>query len=412
MPEVAATALARVPTLDSAGAAPAWLACELHSAERREQALAVTRELIPRTEFGAMAYDIEWRLGPEPDWSSVLAFVYRDEAGRTGYAPFFKQERPLELHLGEITYASFGIERFTLIGPPVLPEGSRNELTTVTLSLLDALASRLGPSGAIHFEGLPVESVAYELITSGGIATRYITVPLGEPFEHQFARLPDTYEEYLGELGSRSRQSVQYSERKLAKDMNGEVRVDCFETADAVERFLTDGGAVSRKTYQWNLLGLGLRDTLELRGRLRVAAQRGWLRSYVLYCRELPVAFMLGYQYAGCYYYTDVGYDPDYANWSVGSVLQLKVMQDLYARGNRPGVFDFSTGYGSHKARFGNISRREANVLLLPRRLKNRVIASAFLLNERASGTAVAALQRLGLKSRIKKWVRGIASSR
>jgi len=413
MPGVAATAFPRTSALDSPSAAPAWSARELQSPEHRQEALEAARELIPRIELGAMAYDIEWRLGPQPDWSSVLAFVYRDEAGRTGYAPFFKQERPLEFRLGEIKYASFGIERFTLNGPPVLPEGSRTELTTVVLSLLDGLYRRLGPNGSIHFEGLPIDSVVYELILGNpAVAKGFISVPLGEPFEHQFARLPDTYEEYLGQLGSRSRQSVQYSERKLAKDMDGKVRAVCFESVDAVERFLADGSAVSRNTYQWNLLGLGLRDTPELRGQLKMAAERGWLRSYILYCREQPVAFMLGYQYAGCYYYTDVGYEPGYADWSVGSVLQLKVIQDLYARDGRPGIFDFSTGYGSHKARFANFSRREANVLLLPRSLKNRAIASAFLLNERSSAKATALMQRLGLKARIKKWVRRIASSR
>jgi hypothetical protein len=45
---------------------------------------------------------------------------------------------------------------------------------------------------------------------------------------------------------------------------------------------------------------------------------------------------MLGYQYGGCYYYTDVGFDPEYAKWSVVRFLQLKVMQDLYQNEDVP----------------------------------------------------------------------------
>jgi CelD/BcsL family acetyltransferase involved in cellulose biosynthesis len=96
---------------------------------------------------------------------------------------------------------------------------------------------------------------------------------------------------------------------------------------------------------------------------------------------------MLGYQYGGCYYYTDVGFDPAYAKWSVGSVLQLKVLQDLYQQDGRPELFDFSTGYGEHKERFGSESRLEANVLLMPRTVRARWIAASFLASEWLSST-------------------------
>ena len=119
---------------------------------------------------------------------------------------------------------------------------------------------------------------------------------------------------------------------------------------------------------------------------------------------------MLGFEYTDCYYYTDVGYDPEYASWSVGTILQLKVLQDLYEGGSPPSLFDFSTGYGSHKARFGNVSRLEANVLLLPRTLRNRAIVAAFQSGERFSVGAAALMDRLGLKSRIKKLLRRFSS--
>jgi hypothetical protein len=235
----------------------------------------------------------------------------------------------------------------------------------------------------------------------------FIVLHLGKPFEHYFIELPPTYEEYLRQLGSRSRQSVQYSERKLARDMENQVRLERFDRENSVPRFVADAMAISRKTYQWNLLGLGLRDADALAKELVLAARQGWLRSYILYCRNIPVAFMLGYHYRkAAYQYMDVGYDQDYAAWSVGTVLQLKVLQDLYGSPDQPRVFDFSTGEGPHKARFGNVSRREANVLLLPRTFRNRCIASAFTSTERLSVAAVQVLDQLGLKARLKKLIR------
>ena len=68
-------------------------------------------------------------------------------------------------------------------------------------------------------------------------------------------------------------------------------------------------------------------------------ARRGWLRCYILYCKDVPVAFMVGYHYEDCFFYIDVGYDPQWAQYSVGSVLHLEVMDDLYRRGNAPVLF-------------------------------------------------------------------------
>src|SRR3954452_13478221 len=41
------------------------------------------------------------------------------------------------------------------------------------------------------------------------------------------------------------------------------------------------------------------------------------------------------------FYYIDVGYDPKWAKFSIGSVLQWEVMEDLYRKGNTPTIFDF-----------------------------------------------------------------------
>ena len=83
---------------------------------------------------------------------------------------------------------------------------------------------------------------------------------------------------------------------------------------------------------------------------------------------------MLGYVHNCRYYYVDVGYDPDWAKYSVGSVLQLAVIENLYALKSPPAFFDFSTGYGEHKGRFGNHEQEEVNVLILPVSLRNRPV--------------------------------------
>src|SRR5690606_2751113 len=99
-------------------------------------------------------------------------------------------------------------------------------------------------------------------------------------------------------------------------------------------------------------------------------------------------------------------YDPDWADWSVGSVLQMEVLEDLYARPDRPARFDFSTGYGPHKARFANASQEETNLLLLPNTPSNRALVAAFRATDGVSNLAASTLQRLGLKQTLKRAIR------
>jgi CelD/BcsL family acetyltransferase involved in cellulose biosynthesis len=393
--------------MNAAAESGKWRLGDGSTGEMRRQIADAVAGLIGDATVGALYYELEWRFCNQPDWTNALLFLRDGPGGCTGFAPFFRQERPLNFFLGEIKLFSAPIRRYTLLGEPLLSAANPENASNAIAGMLHSARRHLSGAEALFFEGLPVQGPAHDALTTLPEVERdYILVPIERPFEHQFINMPPSYEDFLKDLGSRSRKSLQYSERKLERDMDGDVSVRCFESPEDVERFLIDAEEISRKTYQRNLLGLGLEASPAFKRRLEFAADRGWLRSYILYCRSVPAAFMLGYQHRGCYYYTDVGYDPHFAEWSVGSVLQLKVMQHLYAADNRPSRFDFSTGYGTHKARFGNFQRTETNLLLLPRTLRNRLLVFAHRATTRAGDAIVNLTERLGVKARLKRWIR------
>jgi Acetyltransferase (GNAT) domain len=383
-----------------------WELLDLSSAESRVKSLQLARSVAPKAGLGARFYNIEWKLGPDPDWARIRAYVLMDGSRARGFALFCRQNRPLVFRLGEVTIGSARLSRLTTIGDLYFEPGAgADPQAAAAKDLLELVLSSLAPGEALFFEGLPMDRATHGVLVGNELGV--VTIQLGAAFDHQFIAFPASFKEYLQQLGSRSRQSVQYSARRLDKDTGGQVQVVRFDGTQGVEKFLTDAAAISRKTYQANLLGLGIHADPGTRALLGHAAEKGWLRSYILYCQNVPSAFMLGFQYGGCYYYDDVGYDPAYAKWSVGSVLQLKVIEEILGSPEPPGHFDFSTGFGQHKGRFGNMERREVNLLVLPRTVRNRALALAYRGSESVSSGMVRALDRMGVKDRVKKFIRG-----
>lgn len=369
------------------------------------------RQLLEQSGNNCLFHDPIW-FGFEPDDSpnqprvgGHLFYVGRTDGKLIGYAPLTRGTRPLRFAVGEITVFRRPLRSLTLVHD-FLANGGPELRRELARALLDTFSRRLGADEGVFLDGLPTSSVLLELIANSTFARQLLTIRLGDPFEHQFARLPASFRDYEAQLGSHSRLNLRHRRKRLLAHVSGELRTARYTEISGIEEFITAAQKISQTTYQWRLLGLGLRDRAELRGALTRAARHGWLRSYILYCRSEPVAFMLGYLYRRTYHYMDVGYDPAWAKWGVGSILQMDVMKDLIEDPQRPEIFDFSTGYGDHKARFGNTSRTEINLLLLRNTTRNALLASGYAASAALDKHAGGWLDKIGLKATIKRWVR------
>lgn len=385
---------------------------------RKPAVVEEIRALMAQSGDRLLAHDPVWVAGPGPeqggaDWDGEATAVYglRREGRLVGYAVFYRSIRTLRFAIGEMALYRHRVPSLALVHDITLVATAEPERIRQIRDLFSLLVPRRPPREALYLEGVPTESPLFAVATTPQAGGGWIVVRVGESYQHQYAELPPSFAEYERRLGSRSRQSLRYSRRKLLDHLDGALRVRRFADREDVAAFVGAAQAISQKTYQWNLLKLGLRDGAALTARLDFAAGHGWMRCYILYCRDEPVAFMLGYVYCGVYHYIDVGYDPSWAKWSVGSILQMAVFDDLLEEEDPPDRFDFSTGFGSHKARFGNFSRQEANILLLPEGLRNQLVAGAYRVGDALDKRAGAAADALGIKSRLKKWLRRSAQS-
>jgi hypothetical protein len=112
-------------------------------------------------------------------------------------------------------------------------------------------------------------------------------------------------------------------------------------------------------------------------------------------------SFVLGQQY-GRYFYVDAaGVDHAWRSYSAGTVILMLVLKDLFEE-NSPQFYDF----GAHvkfKDYLASESYPEADVWLFRRRAHTLVMSSIYQACNAVSTKTGAALERLRLRSRVKK---------
>jgi CelD/BcsL family acetyltransferase involved in cellulose biosynthesis len=173
--------------------------------------------------------------------------------------------------------------------------------------------------------------------------------------------LNGTWPEFLAGLGRR--ENLRRREKWLFRQPGVSVEVTRTEAeaSRAVETFLELHRA------RWSVEGGsdGLSDqrheSFHREAVLRLA-RRGWLRLYTLYAARRPVASVYGIVRGSTFLYYQSGYDPAWAQKSVGLVLLARTVEDSFAE--KLEDFDFLRGNESYKAQWARAERWTIEVRL------------------------------------------------
>src|SRR3546814_15482444 len=79
------------------------------------------------------------------------------------------------------------------------------------------------------------------------------------------------------------------------------------------------------------------------------AAAADEVRAWLLFVDGLPIAYLYCPAEGDTLRYDYLGHDPEWSDWSAGSVLQVEAMRDLFAE-RRFARFDFTEGEGQHRS--------------------------------------------------------------
>jgi CelD/BcsL family acetyltransferase involved in cellulose biosynthesis len=147
-------------------------------------------------------------------------------------------------------------------------------------------------------------------------------------------------------------------------------RIVRFGAADEVERLVRDVESVARRSYQRGL-GVGFSETPYMKSRLEFEARKQWLRAYVLYLDDEPRAFWIGSLRNRVFLSDFLGYDSNYAQYSLGMYLVLNVLEELSIDSpDGLSCVDFGIGDALYKERLSNRHWQEAPVYIFAPSLK------------------------------------------
>jgi len=355
----------------------------------------------------------------DPRWVEVLAnqkdkrariYTLRNQGGLAGLATFLDHSSDLRLAFGELTLLSRPVRRLNAFAAPLAGgDGVREQEISVLVGLFARMKEDLDRNEVIFIESVQEGTAMFDLVTRPEVLVgKFHALRYGNLYQHRFAAIPDSFEGYLKQLGARTRADLRTNRKRFIAHVQQNYRTRCFRTPAEVSKFLSDSMELSRKTYQYQLLGSGLRNYEALERRYLAASELGWFRSYMLYANEKPIAFQVGYVYYGRFYAHEIGYDPEWARHHVGIFLHTEIITDLAALNGAIKEFDFGNDDSLHKERLSTRSRLEGYFYLIPSHFRGSLMAHSLRMTNKVSAALGAFLGRFGIRKKTRDLLRNL----
>jgi CelD/BcsL family acetyltransferase involved in cellulose biosynthesis len=258
-----------------------------------------------------------------------------------------------------------------------------------------------GEADVAYLNFLRTDSPMYRLaISKPGFLSRD-RMSVAQP--HFTVAVPGSIDAFYRSLSPKFRWQTKNRQRKLAADFEGAVRIRCFREVTEVDAMMQDAEQIASRTYQRGL-GVGFVGSPEIRGRLALGAQKGWLRGYVLYVADRPCAFWTGILEQDVFTSEYLGFDPDLGKYSPGTYLITKVIEQFCeSKSERVKEIDFASGTAQYKETLGNCAWHEAAVYIFAPSLRGMRLNFIRSLNGLLDHSVKNALGRTRLLQAIKK---------
>lgn len=353
-----------------------------------------------------------WQRHPNSDLDFYQAIVRsRIEIERPHVLVLYRNELPDSLLVGRIErkHIDFAIgykslikvraRVLTFVYEGLLGSQCPENCARLVGAVMDCL--REGEADIAVFEPLTTDSPTYE-------CAKRLPGVLGRDYSnlsqlHWKIKIPSSFDEFLHRLPSKVRRNRKQEASRFLRELSGDVRIECLSRITEVDRLVQDVEVIAKKTYHRGL-GVGFVANAENRQRLNLDAQKGRLRTYLLYAANRPCAFMIGTLYGRKLYWDFMGYDPVYRRYSPGTYLLLRIIEELCC--SNVEEMDFGLGDAWYKEHFCDCAFKEAWVQIFAPTATGIWLSVLHTLTWLINEVAKDALQRSGFLLRAKKFWR------
>lgn len=272
--------------------------------------------------------------------------------------PLPSSETALPLRVGARTVLSF--KRRLVIAPVSLEEALRGD---------PLMLPALGPG----CDGYLIRALPAARLKAVASARPELKPFVRQRYGRSYVRLDQDYDAYLASFPSKRRSTLTRKSKKLAKASGGTLDVRCYRSESEIAEFHDLARLVSAKTYQERLLGAGLPADPEALAEMKGLARRDAVRAWLLFLDGTPISYLYAPAEGETLVYAYLGYDPDFAELSPGTVLQMEALREAMGEG-RFRLFDFTEGEGQHKRQFASGEVECLDLLLVKRNFRNQAV--------------------------------------
>ena len=228
---------------------------------------------------------------------------------------------------------------------------------------------------------------------------------------HRSLRIPQSVDAFYAGLSTKVRKNQKWQAKKLLESFAQRVEVRCYTKVGDLGTLFRDVDQIASTTYQRGL-GVGFADTPEMRGRMQLAARKGWLQAFVLYLADKPGAFWIGTRYRNCFFSDFMGYDATNAKYSPGMYLVVKGIEHFCeeSESERIAEIDFGLGDAQYKQVLGTDAWLEESSYIYSLNLRGAVLNLSRTITGVVDKGARGFLRKLNLEAAIKTgWRKRVA---
>jgi hypothetical protein len=175
--------------------------------------------------------------------------------------------------------------------------------------------------------------------------------------------LPKDYDSFLAKLGRRRRESIRRKFRKVKKQF--EIRLETIHLSEFVDHAFSNIFNIYTKSLRGKQSNRGFANSDYFKFHKEIAqlfAEHRWLRIYILWFDEVPVAYIYGYLYNNVFWYYQTAFDLEYQKYGPGSIALQMTIESVINEGAKE--FDFLRGDEAYKFHFAENIRQQKKILI------------------------------------------------